>query len=224
MAMIGNVYVDQKNLIFPWNFDPKNTELLFIKTKLIENHINVDLYSSIEQGSKEEKVCRYVMQNIAESPDKTWMMVGSRSLGQLYDYAHRIAALFAFSTSGAATIYSPSENPEILDSDPSDDEMFYLWKSMLLILINGTTPLSRKHRQNSLGALLSHRAARNMRVLWLESYIPEKNATSETVFNSKISIIGNLFPGVVHHFYSSGTFLWLKAKTPSTFSCADMEG
>lgn len=224
MAMTKNRYVRSDELIFPWDYDNSNQALAFVKTKLIENSINVNLYATIEKGSKEEKVCRYIMQNLAESPEKTWMMVSSRSLGQLYDYGHRIASLFAYSTEGAVTIYNPSDTPELMDLDPSDDEVFYLWKSMLLIIVNGTVPLSRKHRQNALGSILSHRAARNMRVLWLETHIPEKGDTSDTIFQNKISTVSTLFPGIAHHFYSSGSFLWLKAKTPSTFSCADMEG
>lgn len=224
MPMTENRYVDPDQLVWPWGIDMTDKRFSYVKIKLREAGIDLSPYDQIQDGSKEFKVCKHIMSSMATREDRTWLMVGCRQVNPLYQYAHRIAALFAYSTFGSVKIFHPSENPQLLDCDPDDEEAFYLWKGMLLIMINGTFPLSKKYRQTQLNNLLMARAAKNLKVLWLDTHMPRKDETSDKIFENKISLLMETMPNVASKLYNSGAFLWLKTPEPKEFSCDAMEG
>lgn len=224
MPMTENRYVEPDQLVWPWGIDTSDNRFKYVKIKLKETGIDLSYYDQIQEGSKEYKVCSHIMKSIAVDAEHTWLMAGCKHVDPLFHYAHRIAALFAYSTFGSVKIFHPSETPQLLDHDPDDEEVFYLWKGMLLILINGTLPLSKKYRQTQLNNLLMSRAAKNLKVLWLDTHMPRKDETSDKIFENKISLLMETMPSVASKLYNSGSFLWLKTAEPKEFSCDAMEG
>lgn len=223
MASAKDICVAPEDIAWPWKVDKASQEYKFIRVKLKENHIKLSYYESLIKDSTEHKACSRMLSHLIQDKNKNWLMLGSQSLDKLYMYAHLVSTVFAFSTMGSVAMYDPAMNPALLDCDPSDEEVFYLWKGMLLVLVNGTQPLVRKYRQLSLNNLLLKRAATGGKVLWLETYHPIASDTSATIFQSKLNTLREIMPNVAGNFYNSGSFLWLKTKQPKELTCADME-
>lgn len=216
-------YLDRDSIVWPWNIDYKNYDIMTVNLKLKEHGFDLSRFENIKKDSKEHKASLKMLEHLAMDKEHSWLMLGSESMEKLLDYGHRLAALFAYSLCFSVCMFDPAKSPEMLDADPEDDEMSLLWKSGLLILINGTLPVSRKYRQEKLRGLLLNRAMYSKRTLWLEYHIPGEGESSEDIFRHKMSSAPDIMSEVMGHFRFAGSFFWLKAEPQKETKCENME-
>jgi len=215
--------IGMDSVVWPWDIDSTDLAIRNVANKLVENGFDDSHYRKMGKGSKEHKASQKIMGGLLNDTGKTWLMLGSESIGKLLEYAHRIAALFAYSTLGAVSMYNPSVEPEYLDCDPSDEEVRLLWKSALLIVVNGSIPVGRKYRQDKFHSLILNTVERGRRVLWLEQYMLTGNESSLDILQAKMDALSTSMPNVVAQFQQIGSFLWIKSPKPECMEYDEME-